>query len=68
MSGIPYSSRIAFTLVKYSLGGVMKPPTPWIGSAIIAATSPEVVVSITLRTSSAHATPQLGYSRRSGQR
>ena len=32
------------------------------------ATSPAVVVSITARTSSAHATPHDGYSRCSGQR
>jgi hypothetical protein len=68
MNGIPNSSRISLTIPKYSGGGVMNPPTPWIGSAIIAAGSPVVVVSMTFRTSSAQATPQSGYERPSGQR
>ena len=68
MNGISNSSRMPFTIEKYSGGGVTNPPTPWIGSAIIAATSPDVVVSITLRTSSAQATPHDGYVRCSGQR
>ncbi len=68
MNGIPYSSRIPFTIRKYSGGGVTNPPTPWIGSAIIAAGSPVVVCSITLRRSSAQATPHSGYESPSGHR
>src|SRR6266542_3960026 len=44
MNGIPNSSRMPFTIPKYSGGGVTNPPTPWMGSEIIAATSPEVAV------------------------
>ena len=40
---------------KYPSGGVAKPPTPWIGSAIMQATSPEVIVVMTSRRSSAQA-------------
>ena len=36
-------------------GGTAKPPTPWIGSAIMQATWPAVVVSITSRRSSTQA-------------
>ena len=68
MNGMPNSSRMDFTMGKYSGGGVTNPPTPWIGSAIIAAGSPVVVVSMTFRRSSAHATPQSGYFRPRGQR
>ena len=36
----PYFRTISVTILKYSFGGVMNPPTPWIGSAISAATLP----------------------------
>src|SRR6266508_3659890 len=66
MNGMPHSSRIRFTIGKYSGGGVTNPPTPWIGSAIMAAGSPVVVVSMTFWRSSAQATPQSGYFTFSG--
>src|SRR5271157_5739399 len=37
----PNLRTISVTILKYSLGGVMNPPTPWMGSAIRAATRPE---------------------------
>jgi len=46
----------------------MNPPTPWIGSAINAATLPLVDVWITSSTSRAHAMPQVFGSSFSGQR
>ena len=36
-------------------GGTANPPTPWMGSAIMAATSPEVVMSMSCTRSSTHA-------------
>ena len=56
------------TILKYSGGGVMKPPTPWMGSAMNAPMLPEVVVWITFSTSFAQATPQSGYVSPNGQR
>ena len=53
---------------KYSFGGTMKPPTPWIGSAMKAAISPSVVVSISGFKSFAQAMPQSGYVRPMSQR
>ncbi len=53
---------------KYSGGGVMKPPTPWIGSARNPAMRPVVVVRISSSMSFAHAMPHDGYVRWSGQR
>ena len=44
-----------FNAAKNPSGGTMKPPTPWIGSAIRQATSPAVVVSMTWRRSAAQA-------------
>ena len=36
-------------------GGTANPPTPWMGSAIMAATSPEVVMSMSCTRSSTQA-------------
>jgi hypothetical protein len=52
---MPYSSRTSFIAPKNPSGGTAKPPTPWIGSAIMHATSPAVVLSITSRRSSTQA-------------
>ena len=52
MNTPPYFLTMSATIGKYSLGGVMKPPTPWIGSAMNPAMRPEVVVRITSSTSS----------------
>ena len=60
MNRPPYFLTMLNTILKYSLGGVMKPPAPWIGSARKAAIEPEVAVRITSSTSFAHATPQPG--------
>ena len=56
----PYCFAISVTMPKYSSGGVMKPPTPWMGSAMKAAILPLVVVRITSSTSWAQATPHSG--------
>ena len=56
------------TILGYSLGGVMNPPTPMMGSAMKAAGRPEVVVRMTSSTSLAHAVPQVSGLRPSGQR
>ena len=40
----PYLRTMSTAISKYSLGGVMKPPTPWIGSARKPAIAPVVVV------------------------
>jgi len=52
----------------HDLGGVTKPPTPWIGSASMPAIRPVVVVWISSSRSFAHATPQLERSSLNGQR
>ena len=44
-------------------GGTANPPTPWMGSAIIAATSPEVVMSMSCTRSSTHAVVYASSSR-----
>ena len=46
---------------KNSLGGVMNPPTPWMGSAMSAAMRPFVVVWIISSMSCAHFTSHDGY-------
>ena len=46
----------------------MKPPTPWIGSAMKPAIWPVVVVWMSSSMSFAHSTSQLGYVRPKGQR
>ena len=56
------------TMGWYSLGGVMNPPTPMIGSAMNAAGRPDVVVLMTSSTSCAHAVPQFFGSSFRGQR
>src|ERR1700744_6883 len=60
MKSPPYCFTILKTILKYSLGGVMNPPTPWMGSAIIPAIRPDVEVWMTCSTSLAQATPQEG--------
>src|SRR5579885_3507109 len=42
----PWSRMILATMAKYSGGGVMKPPTPWRGSAMKPAIRPEVLLRI----------------------
>ena len=64
----PYFRTISTAISKYSGGGVMKPPTPWIVSARKPAIRPEVVVWMSSSMSFAHATPQDGYVSFSGQR
>ena len=49
-------------------GGVIVPPTPWIGSPMKQAISPGVSYWMTFLMSWAHFTPQLGYSSPNGQR
>jgi len=61
MNTPPYFLTMSATIGKYSFGGVMKPPTPWIGSAMNPAMRPDVVVRITSSTSCAQRTPQEGY-------
>ena len=56
----PYFRMMPTAISKYSGGGVMKPPTPWIGSARKPAIRPVVVVRISSSMSFAHATPQEG--------
>ena len=60
MNSPPCRRTISATMGKYSGGGVMNPPTPWIGSAITAATLPEVEVLINSSKSVAQRTPQSG--------
>src|SRR2546430_5957793 len=45
MNGIPYSARTSAIAPYIPSGGTQNPPTPWIGSAIMHAPSPEVVRS-----------------------
>ena len=54
----PYFLTISATILKYSFGGVINPPTPIIGSTKIPAIFPVVVVCINSSTSVAHAVPQ----------
>ena len=68
MNTPPYFFTMSATIGKYSLGGVMKPPTPWIGSAMNPAMRPEVVVRMASSISLAQATPHFGYSSPKGQR
>ena len=56
------------TIGQYSQGGVMKPPTPRMGSPMKAAGRPEVVVLMTSSTSCAQAVPQVSGLSFSGQR
>jgi magnesium-transporting ATPase (P-type) len=58
---VTLSLAMGTAISKYSFGGVMKPPTPWMGSTMKAAISPSVVVSISDLRSFAQATPQSGY-------
>ena len=44
MNRPPYFFTILKTILKYSFGGVMNPPAPWIGSAMKAAIEPLVPV------------------------
>ena len=64
----PYLRTMSTAISKYSGGGVMNPPTPWIGSARKAAIWPVVVVRISSSMSCAQATPHDGYVSLSGQR
>ena len=52
---MPYSSSTFLNSPNNPSGGVAKPPTPWIGSTIMHATSPAVVVSMTSRRSATQA-------------
>ena len=61
MNSPPAFRAMGTATSKYSLGGVMNPPTPRMGSAMNAAISPSVVVSISDLRSLAQATPQSGY-------
>ena len=54
----PYFLMISATILKYSFGGVINPPTPKIGSKRIHAILPVVVVWINSSMSVAHAVPQ----------
>ena len=60
MNRPPYLRTMPATSLKYSLGGVMNPPTPWIGSAMNAASFPEVAVWMAPSRSLAHLRSQLG--------
>ena len=55
MNKMPRRSSTAFRAPYMPSGGAVLPPTPWIGSAIRQATSPEVAVSSTLSRSEAQA-------------
>jgi hypothetical protein len=68
MKSPPYFFTMENAILKYSFGGTINPPTPWIGSAIIPAIAPEVEVSITASMSFAHATSHDGYVLPSGHR
>ena len=68
MNRPPYLCTMSATSRKYSLGGVMKPPTPWMGSAMKAATLPDVAVWMAPSRSLAHLRSQLGYVSPNGQR
>ena len=56
----PYFRMIPTAASKYSGGGVMNPPTPWIGSARKAEMRPVVVVRMMSSMSFAHAIPHDG--------
>ncbi len=60
---MPYSSSTSFMAPKKPSGGTVNPPTPWIGSAIMQATSPAVVVVMMSRRSSTQAWMNAGSSR-----
>jgi len=60
MKSPPYFLTMEKAILKYSLGGVMNPPTPWMGSAIMPAIRPEVEDSMTASMSLAQATSQEG--------
>ena len=60
MNRMPCSSSTSLNAPKKPSGGVAKPPTPWIGSAIMHATSPEVGLSSTSRRSSTQAVDVVG--------
>ena len=64
----PYFLTISATILKYSFGGVINPPTPIIGSARIPAILPVVVVWINSSTSLAHAVPQFSGDNFNGHR
>ena len=64
----PYFRMMPTAISKYSGGGVMNPPTPWIVSARKPAIRPEVVVRMSSSMSFAQATPHEGYVSFSGQR
>ena len=68
MNSPPAAFTIGSAIWKYSLGGTMNPPTPMIVSAMKAAISPWVVVSMSGFKSLAQATPQSGYLRSRSQR
>ena len=63
MNKMPCSSRTSLKAPKNPSGGRAKPPTPWIGSAMKQATSPEVIMSITWRRSSTQAAVNASSSR-----
>ena len=56
----PYLRTIPATMEKYSRGGVTKPPTPWIGSAMKAASAPLLAVRIISSMSRAQIRSQSG--------
>ena len=60
MKSPPYFFTMENAILKYSFGGVMNPPTPWIGSAIMPAIAPDVEDSITASMSLAQATSHDG--------
>src|SRR5262249_16745133 len=64
----PYFRTIDATSGIHPGGGVMKPPTPRIGSTIAPAMRPDVVVWIISSMSVAHFKLQLGYRRSKGHR
>jgi len=55
MKRIPYSPSTFCIAPKNPSGGTANPPTPWIGSAIMHATSPLVPMSMTSCRSCTHA-------------
>ena len=52
---MPLASSTLPMAPKKPSGGTAKPPTPWIGSAIMAATSPAVAMSMSCTRSSTQA-------------
>ena len=64
----PYLRTMSTATFIHPSGGAMTPPTPWIGSAIIPATWPTVVVWISSSMSVAHLISQLGNCRPKGHR